>query len=112
MSGRGKLGIPDSGIPANEMSEEQVRELGDEIKKPVIFPCIGDTLPNEFTEIGYGEQSEDFDDKDNSYLEEVLIRQVANMDFLDNEYRSHFRHILLKHEGLSYVSTPRYECPS
>ena len=57
--GRGKLGIPDTGIPAKEISEEQVRELGDEIKKPVMFPCIGDTLPNEFTDIGHGQQPED-----------------------------------------------------
>ena len=99
MLGRGKLGIPGTGIPAKEISEEQVRELGDDIKKPVIFPCIGDTLPKELTEIGYGEQTEDFGDKDSPYLEEVIVKQVTNMAFLDNEYRSRFRHILLKHKG-------------
>ena len=57
MSGRGKLGIPVTGIPAKKISDEQVKELGDGIKKPVVFPCIGDTLPKEFTEIGYGEQT-------------------------------------------------------
>ena len=53
----------------------------------------------EFTEIGYGEQTEDFGDKESTYLEEVIVKQVANMDFLDNEYRSRFRHMLLKHKG-------------
>ena len=53
MLGLGKPGIPDTGFLVKKISEEQVRELGDEIKKPVIFPCIGDTLPTEFTELGY-----------------------------------------------------------
>ena len=51
------------------------------------------TLPNEFTETGYGEQTEDFGDEESIYLEEIILKQVANMDFLDVSYRNGFRDI-------------------
>ena len=104
-SGRGKLGIPDSGIPVKDISEE-------EIKKPMVFQCIVDTLPKEFTEIGYGEQIEDLGNKKNIYLEEVILKQVANMDFLVVSYGTRFRDFLMMHEGTLDVSTLRYMCPN
>ena len=66
--------------------------------RPVIFPCISDTVPAEFTEIGYGENTDEQPDKENAYLADVICKQAEDMQFLNDSERVKIRDMLLRHK--------------
>ena len=95
-----KSKIPDQARQCEQITPSEIPDLGEsDDPAPILFPAIGDDLPEVFNEVGYGEQTENQAELENEYLTKVIREQVEAMNFLEQDAKSKLETILLRNKG-------------